>query len=363
MPTPIRRRFQVDTLILDQVAQTPATQVTALLSDDPTLLGADRWRLLGADEWTDVITDTASVEYKWAQAFFGQALKPASAVFITRDKAGAETVEAALDDAVAQGVAFYLLNYVGNAAADISDQNDIATYIESFEEKVQFHALTNDPNAKDAGQTTDIGYQVRNQNLHRTGTIFHPTGTVNGVDLTDQRPDAAIAGRMITTDEGAEQWDYKALSLVSDTALTVSEQTALRDKGYNFVETFKNTTFTHLFPGRLSTDREIRVQWGADWFDNNVMTSLANYAFRTPLMAFDVDTFTDAEGIIRDWSDRAVGRRIIKDNYTVELPDPDTVSAAVRASGIATFNNVYDAELNSAIDSWKIQGTWKVGGV
>lgn len=363
MPTPIRRRFQVDTLILDQVAQVPATQVTALLSDDPTLLGSDRWRLLGADEWTDVITDTNSVEYKWAQAFFGQALKPASAVFITRDKAGTETVEAALDDAVDKGVAFYLLNYVGNDAAAIPDQQDIAAYVESFEEKVQFHALTNDTNAPDAGQTTDIGYQVRALTLNRTGVIYHPTGTVNGVDVTDQRPDGAIAGRMITTDEGAEQWDYKALSLVSDSALTVSEQNALRDKGYNFVETFKNTTFTHLYPGRLCTDREIRIQWGADWFDNNVMTSLANYAFRTPLMAFDVDTFTDVEGIIRNWMDRAVGRRIVRDNYTVALPDPDTIPAAVRASGQATFNNVYDAELNSAIDDWKIQGTWKIGGV
>jgi hypothetical protein len=194
--------------------------------------------------------------------------------------------------------------------------------------------------------------------------IYHPTGTVNGIVLTNQRPDAAIAGRMLSTDEGADQWDWKALSLVADSGLTASQQAALRTKGYNFVEQIKNTTFIHVFPGRLCTDREIRIQWGADWFDVNVQASLANYAFRTPLMAFDQDTFADVEGILYNWGARAEARRIIKPgSFVVTLPDPDTVPASVRASGIANFNNVYDAELNSAIDQWRLQGTWKIGGV
>jgi len=119
-----------------------------------------------------------------------------------------------------------------------------------------------------------------------------------------------------------------------------------------------------VFPGRLCTDREIRIQWGADWHDANVQASLANYAFRTPLMAFDQDTFADVEAILYFWGGEAEKRRIIKPgSFVVTLPDPDSVPASVRASGIANFNNVYEAELNSAIDSWRLQGSWKVGGV
>ena len=94
-----------------------------------------------------------------------------------------------------------------------------------------------------------------------------------------------------------------------------------------------------------------------------MQASLANYAFRTPLMAFDDETFADVEAIIRDWLERAVARRAILEDYTVSLPDPDTIPASVRKSGQATFNDVYQATMNSAIDGWVIRGTWSIGGV
>ena len=368
MPTPLRRRFRVDTLLLDKTAPIAVLDVAALITkSDGLFTGGARWISVAEDDFSETVpVATYPVENAWLSAYFGQALKPETALLILwdHDAVGGETVEEALDLAVAQNAAWYQLHYVGNAAADIATQLDIAQYNQSFEEKTQTLLLTNDANAIDNLATSDIGYQCRNTALERTAIIYHPTGTVNGINVTDQRPDGAAAGRMLSTDEGAEQWDWKALSLVSDSGLSASQQNALRAKGYNFIEQIKNTTFIHLFPGRLCTDREIRIQWGADWFDVNVQASLANYAFRTPLMAFDQDTFADVEAILRDWGQRAEDRRLIKDgSFVVTLPDPDSIPASTRSSGIANFNNVYTAELNSAIDQWRIQGTWKVGGV
>ena len=368
MPTPLRRRFRVDTLLLDKTAPIAVLDVAALITkSDGLFTGGARWISVAEDDFSETVpVATYPVENAWLSAYFGQALRPTVALLILwdHDADPAETVEAALDLAVAQNAAWYQLHYVGNAAADIATQLDIAQYNQSFEEKTQTMLLTNDVNALSGVATSDIGYQCRNTALERTAIIYHPTGTVNGIDLTAQRPDAAIAGRMLSTDEGAEQWDWKALSLVADSGLTAAQQTTLRTKGYNFVEQIRGTTFIHVFPGRLCTDREIRILWGADWFDVNVQASLANYAFRTPLMAFDQDTFADVEGILYNWGARAEARRIIKPgSFVVTLPDPDTIPASVRASGVAEFNNVYEAELNSAIDQWRLQGTWKIGGV
>jgi hypothetical protein len=366
MPTPLRRRFRVDTLLLDKTAPIAVLDVAALITkSDGLFSGGARFISVSEDDFSETVPiGTYPVEAAWLSAYFGQALRPTVALLILWNDDGPETVEAALDLAVAQNAAWYQLHFVGNAAADIPAQLAIAQYNQSFEEKTQTMLLTNDANAINGVATSDIGYQCRNTALERTAVIYHPTGTVNGIDLTAQRPDGAAAGRMLSTDAGSEQWDWKALSLVADSGLSAAEQTTLRTKGYNFIEQIKNTSFIHLFPGRLCTDREIRIQWGADWFDVNVQASLANYAFRTPLMAFDQDTFADVEAILRDWGQRATDRRIIRDgSFVVTLPDPDTIPASTRSSGIANFNNVYDAELNSAIDQWRIQGTWKVGGV
>jgi hypothetical protein len=367
MPTPLRRRFRVDTLLLDKTAPVAVLNVAALITkSDGLFTGGARWISVFEDDFSETVpAATYPVENAWLTAYFGQALRPEVALLVRLEAATLPAgLAAQLDLAVAQNAAWYQLHYVGNAAADIGMQLAIAQYNQSFEEKTQTMLLTNDVNAVSGMATSDIGYQCRNTALERTAVIYHPTGTVNGIVLTNQRPDAAIAGRMLSTDEGSEQWDWKALSLVADSGLTASQQAALRAKGYNFVEQIKNTTFIHLFPGRLCTDREIRIQHGADWFDANVQASLANYAFRTPLMAFDQDTFADVEAILYNWGARAEARRIIKPGtFTVTLPDPDTIPASVRASGIANFNNVYDAELNSAIDQWRLQGTWKIGGV
>lgn len=342
-----------------------ATEINSKTTPDATVSWA-----AGTGQFiiTSATTGTTSTVTAPAATGLSSAMKLTTAAgAVTTAGAASVTGEAfpdAMSDFYAHGGNAYLYEFVGSDAAAIPDQLAIAAWVQSTpENKCQALFLTTDPNAKSNTATSDLGYQLRNTGMERISVIHHPTGTVAGVNLTGQRPDAAVAGRVLWTDAGAQQWDYKQLTTLSDSGFTPTEQGNLRAKGYNFIERFTNTTFTHMYPGRTCTDREIRIQWGADWFDNNLQASLANYAFRTPLMAFDEETFTDVEALIREWLERAVDRRVILDDYTVSLPDPDSIPASVRKSGIATFNDVYQATLNSAIDGWVVRGTWSIGGI
>lgn len=367
MTTPIRRRFSVQTVLKDKAA-VGQTLDHVMLVVTTALAGAVRYLTVSLDDWSEVLTD-ATPEYEYAQTFFSQELKPELLTFIHWDKAGAaETMDEALDDAVALGASWYFQCYVGVTDSDITDQVTLSNYGASFEDRVETVLMTQDVNAYAAVATSDVGYLCRSTTQNRTSVIFHPASVtlVGGtVDLSEQRPDAAILGRMSTTEEGSAQWDYQSLVGVSDSNLSAAQQGDLLDKGYNFIETFKNTAFTHLFRGRTCTDREIRIQWGADWHDVSVETGLANYAFQNDLMAFDDGTFADVESILYSWKSAALGRRIIVDTTerpaTISLPDPDLIDATTRASGIADFADVYQYYLNSAIDEWKITGNWRLG--
>ena len=370
MPTPIYRRFNNQTLLLDQTAPLPVLDVGALLTNEAVTDTTTRYLSVTADDWTDSITQGSHpIAYQWLTAYFGQELKPETAIVIYYDDTpttGDANVAAALDDAVSKGAQAYDWTYYGNGTGDIADQVAFAAWIQSQPLEYQGVLLTNDTDAYDAVAETDVGFQIRALSYSRTAVIFHPTGTVGGVDLTNQRPDASLIGRMMPTfpEVGGvfEQWDYKTVASASDSGLTAAQQETLRSKGYNFVERFTNTAFTHVFPGRTCTGREIRIQWGADWFDANVMASLANYAFRNELMAFDQETFADIESIYRTWLDSALDKRLLT-AYELDMPSPDSFPASVRASGTADISDLYLGTLNSAIDEWSVTGKWVIGGV
>lgn len=367
MPTPIRRRFSVQTVLKDKAANGQTLDQVMLVSVT-ALPSTNRYEYVSLDDWSETLTP-ATPEYEFASAFFGQELKPEKLLLVYWNETGlVETIEEALDDAIAMGASWYFQTFIGMQAADSAAQLDLANYGESFEDRVQTFVTTQDVEALNPVGITDIGYLARSTTQNRCTVISAPASVtlVGGVvDLSKQRPDAAILGRMSTTEEGSAQWDYQALSAVSDSNYSASQQDALTAKGYNFVETFKNTAFTHLFRGRTCTDREIRIQWGADWHDVSVETGLANYAFQNDLMAFDDDTFADVEGILYYWKSLVLERRIIVDTTerpaTIQLPDPDTIDATTRASGIANFADVYQYYLNSAIDEWKLTGNWRLG--
>lgn len=370
MGTPIYRRFRNQTRLIDQTAPLPVLDVGALVTTEAVTDQTVRFISVTADEWkTTIVEATHPVTYKWCEAYFGQEVKPEKAILIFFKKEDPDkdaTIKVALDDAVGKRAQFYFVSYSGNALADIADQEALAQWVQAYEAKVQGMILTNDPLNYDLTNNTSIRAKCKAAGLSRTSVLFHPTGTVNGIDLTKQRPDGAIVGRMmptIPTSQGVfEQWDWKTLAFVSDSGLTSAQQDALHENGGNFIENITNSDFTGMFKGRTCTNREIRMQWGADWFDVNVMASLMNYATRAGLMAYDDDTYAGIETIYREWLDRATNRRLIN-SYTLTMPDPYKVPASVRTTGKLSITDLYLGEMNNAIDEIDNTGTWQVGGV
>jgi len=367
----VNERFGVRTLIRDQVAGIQSLSESVLITHADIFAGDRYRRIASSDIDTLVPAATYPDEHKWLQTLFGQELKLLYAgilYWITTDPA--ETIGTGIQASIDVNIDRYVFHYIDRTQSSIANQLLIAQAVESLQDRGQFIGVTQDANALLGNNATDIGSLLRAQNLNRSTAVFHPAsatnivdGEVTTVDISRDRPDAAIWGRMATTDAGSAQFDYKALQLVTESNLSASQRTILSSKGYNWIEQIKRTAAPYLYPGRTVTGREIRIQWGADWFDLNVQSNLATFALQTDLMAFDDDTFVAVEGIIRNWGDQALGRRIINDDLVVDLPDPDTVSAAIRASGIASFNNVYSATLNSAVDGWQITGSWSIGGV
>ena len=214
MPTPIRRRFSVQTVLLDKAATGQTLDHVMLLVDQDTA-PAVRFITVSLDDWSETLTP-ATQEYEFAQTFFSQELKPETMTIVYRDVlASPETVAEALDDAIGLGAAWYFQCYVGvtDSASDIAAQQELAAYGESFEDRLQTILMTQDVDAYDAGASTDIGSLLRSISSNRATVIFHPASTTsieNGAtvvkDTSKERPDAAILGRMSTTTEGAAQW-------------------------------------------------------------------------------------------------------------------------------------------------------------
>ena len=155
MPTPIRRRFSVQTVLKDKAAVGQTLDQVMLVTTD-ALAGAVRYIDVSLDDWSETLT-AATPEYEFAQTFFGQELKPSSLIIIHWDKAGAtESMEQALDDAISLGAVWYFQTYIGVDDTIISDQVSLSDYGESFEDRVQTFVMTQDVEALNLVSITDI---------------------------------------------------------------------------------------------------------------------------------------------------------------------------------------------------------------
>lgn len=368
MGTPLSEHFKNQTLLQDAAAPLPVQDVGALLTTEDIFTKDVRFKVVTQADVKDYSANT--VTYNWLTAYFGQDLEPERAVLIRYDETeltGDDTVTDALNDAVIKGAQYYMLCYSGNAQSDIATQLEIATWVQAATTDIQAMLLTSDATAwSGAGDLTSIRYKLRSASMRRCTVICQPTGTVNGNDLTNVRPDAAIIGRMMPTfpeTQGIfEQWNYKQLSLVYDCGFTASQRLFLRENGGNYIESINGISYNQLFPGRTCNGTEIRMQWGADWYDANVEASYFNYGSKAGLMAFDDETFGEIESILRDWLGRSTSRRLLTE-YSVTLPDPLTIPASVRATGVLSVVNAYSGTMNSAIDQISTTGTWSIGGV
>lgn len=72
MPTPIRRRFAVDTLLNDKVATVDVLNRAGFITTND-LFSGERYRILTPDSYADEVDAVSHpVEFKWLQTHFSQ---------------------------------------------------------------------------------------------------------------------------------------------------------------------------------------------------------------------------------------------------------------------------------------------------
>ena len=367
MPTPIQRRFFTETNFNDNFAGTQSLHDVAVIVPLPAV-PATRFVSVTASDYSSMTFDASiTVDLKeWLKTFFAQ-VRTAAKVYIIYISVDDEPVENVMEEASIAGCnPMFLASLLRESDTDGTTlNNDIADYAQTSDARLMFVSLTFSVEAKEGG----VGYWVglRAGSFDQTMVIVHPLSTTIGatvIDTSAERPDAAILGAMSPTDAGVYQWDYNDLARVTDGGYSSGEQEILTGLGVQFIESFENTTFTHLFSGRSVTGREFRLQWGAYFFDIMTESDLATYAMQTPLMAFDLDTFAAVESIFNKWKTVLIDRRIILDTKEypaiVKFPNPLSIPVSVRATGTATLNDAYCFYMNTAVDEWIVRGNIKL---
>jgi len=104
MTTPIRRRFDVVTEILDKVGgkQTLSTPIIVVDSVSPN---GKKFNEVGSLDWKQTYSDETKVEYNWLNTLFAQPLRPNKAIVLHRNVS--QTAVEALDESIKLGAEFY----------------------------------------------------------------------------------------------------------------------------------------------------------------------------------------------------------------------------------------------------------------
>jgi hypothetical protein len=165
----------------------------------------------------------------------------------------------------------------------------LATYIEG--KKKLCDLFVTDSDAKNAGATTDVGYLIKQLSLKRTTVFYH--------EHVAQYPDGAVAGAVLPASEGTTNFAWEGLALVSDSGLTQpltpTERSALKAKGYVWIETLGDNTY--MYDGLTSAGNEKRIMLGRDWFVSRIAEDLLVYQLNTPLAAFDNATLSAVKAL------------------------------------------------------------------
>lgn len=231
----------------------------------------------------------------------------------------------------------------------------------------QLTLVITDSDAKDSASTTDVPYLLSQLDYKNTMCIY----TEHTITATGGWVDAAVQGAVLPAEEGSTAWSTEALSGVfesgkdidnSPMALTTSERSALEGKNCNYVVNAGGSNY--LRKGLVCSGDEKRVILGRHWMQNSIQADVHQHMLNVPLPAFDNDTLTAVEGVVRRYLTEALARKIIVDTrarpITVEFPGEDDFSASERASHEMTLSNVFSAYLNSSVTDVAITGELRI---
>jgi hypothetical protein len=198
-----------------------------------------------------------------------------------------------------------------------------------------------------AADTTSIAYLLRTQSYDRTMLFYHK----NNRDYVS----AAMLGRALPEDAGSITYAYKQLASITSQILSTSEQTNLRDKDVNFINTVAGVAVTRW--GTSIEGEYVDVVNGSDWLAARIQERV--YAL---LIQNDKLPFTDA-GIQAVRSEilaqlqQGIARNFIAADPepTCTVPRASEVAVADKAARLLT-GVTFRATLAGAIHKTTIEG-------
>lgn len=209
-----------------------------------------------------------------------------------------------------------------------------------------FQGQTDDAVAQTSG-TTDIGSVLKGLALDRTGLWFHNDDT--------EHSEAAISGFMLPQDPGSATWAGNTIKGV--TGITLTGESFLADKNYNWNENFAAAGFTMTRTGKMASGQFIDIIRGRDFLQNLIQTRLVDAIRKEPKIPY-TDRGGDMIGtVIRTALVEAAGNGlIVEDSIVVTIPAVATQSST--SKGNRDFPNVtFSATLQGAIHSIVVNGS------
>lgn len=222
--------------------------------------------------------------------------------------------------------------------------------------------LSDDVLIKDPSDTTNIFYQLKTLGYKRTAGIYYE----DIVSRPTMFPDSAGLAAVMPAQEGTTKFAHEALVGIGvsgySAPLSKAESDAVNGHGGNVVELVGGITYW--FDGLTFGGEEIRIILGRDWFVTRIQEDIFNYTIQQPLTAFDNETLTALAGFVQNRGEQAILRRILVDTvarpFVVNFPDEDVFTQAERASHKMEVFDCFQAYLNSAVNEYKLVGTWTI---
>ena len=231
--------------------------------------------LANMDEVTAAFASNTEA-YKAASAYFGQNPRPKKLKIGFRG--ALETVTDALDAIQTYDSDWYGFAFT-NTVRDNDDINgegvdDAAVWAES--RRKVFATASNDVNALDSTDTTDIIYALKNSTHRRSMGVYSSTEA--------QYPDASALGRAFSVDfsqpNSAITLNYKQLPGISAEALKSGELNGLLGKNGNaFVTIGGVNMFTE---GKMASGVFFDEVHGLDWLEDAIENNVFGYLYGRP---------------------------------------------------------------------------------
>lgn len=167
---------------------------------------------------------------------------------------------------------------------------------------------------------------LKSQNYDRTHGWYHPT--------PGEFLDAAIMGRCLPLDPGAETWKWKNLNAVTTVALTATHAANLRARNANTYEELAGRGAT--WEGTAASGEFIDYTRSVDWLKDDMQKSIAEVLMAADKISYDEGGIELIANPMRASLARAVRKKVLAANPPpeVEKPNLDDISESDRANRI-----------------------------